>query len=113
METVRQILLAIALSCVCSAASAQEFADAVVLDVVIEQGFDGAYTTVTMQLGDLKIAARTYSVGGGVVYLQQHPEALIIGSTLQARLVKRGVLEVRMPEGKLVKLQAQRMERTP
>lgn len=100
------------------------FVDAEVINIESKQGLtSGAgifnaglesdnYTEVTLQLGDIQVSARTYSMGGGIIYLANHPEALIVGSTVQARIAKRGVLEVQVPpKGKLLKFNIERMEK--
>ncbi len=99
-----------------------DFADAQVLNVEAKQGFTSGvlgpnleadnYTEVTIQLGDMKISARTYSMGGGIIYLANHPEALVVGSTVKALTAKRGELQIQVPpNGKVLKFKIQRMER--
>jgi hypothetical protein len=103
---------------------AQDFTDAKVLNVESKQGLSSGilgsnlesdnYTEVTVQLGELKISARTYPMGGGLVYLANHPEAMIVGSTVQARMAKRGILEIQVPpKAKVLKFNVERMEKTP
>jgi hypothetical protein len=116
----RKWLLLVAL--LASQANAQEFTDAEVLNVETKQGLSSGilsnqlesdnHTVVTIQLGDMKISARTYSMGGGIVYLANHPEALIVGTTVKARLAKRGELQIEVPpKGKVLKFNVERMEK--
>lgn len=102
---------------------AQDFIDAQVLNVEMKQGLSSGilsnelesdnHTVITIQLGDMKVSARTYPMGGGVVYLANHPEALIVGTTVKARLAKRGELQIQVqPKDKVLKFNVERMEKT-
>jgi hypothetical protein len=102
--------------------AADEFIDAQVLNVESKKGLTSGvfnaglesdnYTEVTLQVGDLKVTARTNpgGIGGGIVYLANHPEAMIVGSTVKAQIVKSW-LEVQVPEGKVLKFKIERMEK--
>jgi hypothetical protein len=101
---------------------ADDFVDATILDMQAKQGFTNGivgggvesdnHKELTIQLGDMKVTARSFAMGGGVVYINNHPEVFVVGSTIKARLAKRGVLEVLAPDGKLLKFDVQRMEKT-
>lgn len=114
----------LSLSLLSAAAGAADFTTAQVLDVQSKQDFSTSinllgpgevqadhYTEVTLQLAAMKVTARTYKMGGGVVWMASHPEAFIVGDTVQARLASRGVLEVQTAAGKKLKLDVLRMEK--
>lgn len=115
------LVLAVLLS---GSAIAQEFTDAQVLNVEAKQGMQTGflgigtelqadnYTLVTVQLGDMKVSARTYQMGGGMLYLASHPEAMIVGSTIKAKLVKDELQVQVPPKGKVLKFKIERLEKT-
>jgi hypothetical protein len=106
-----------------SQAFAQDFTDAKVLNVETKQGLSNGlfntqvesdnFTEVTVQVGDLKVAARTFpgGIGGGQVYLATHPEAMIVGTTVQARIAKRELHVEVPPKGKVLKFKIERLEK--
>jgi hypothetical protein len=106
-----------------SQAYAQEFTDAEVLNVETKQGFTNGifnpavkadeYTEVTLQIGDMKVTARTNpgGIGGGIVYLANHPEAMIVGSTVQAQIAKSWLQVQVPPKGKVLKFKIERLEK--
>jgi hypothetical protein len=108
-----------------SQAYAQDFTDAQVLNVQTKQGFTNGifnaaveadeYTEVTLQIGDMKVTARTSpgGIGGGIVYLANHPEAMIVGSTVQAQIAKSWLQVQVPPRGKVLKFKIERMEKLP
>lgn len=116
------VLLGFAL---CSTAQAADnFVDAQVLNVEAKQaltsgGFgifntgleDDDHIEVTVQIGDMKVIARSYTMAAGGVYIHNHPEAMIVGSTVKAQIAKSW-LEVQVPpKGKVLKFKIQRMEK--
>jgi hypothetical protein len=103
---------------VCAAAD-EEFTDSKVIDVQARQGISNGvlggldsdpHTEVTIAVGDKKVTARTFAIGGGTVYLANHPEAMMVGATVKARIAKRGELHVEAADGKVLKFKIQRLE---
>lgn len=117
-----KLVTALLLTLFTATAMAQDFMDATIVDVQSKQGFKNGflappgtieadnYKELVVTIGTQKITARTYSMGGGLIYLANHPEALVVGSTVQARLAKRGELQVKTAEGKVLKFTIQRIE---
>jgi hypothetical protein len=103
-----------------AAAADDEFLSSKIVDVQAKQGasngvFGGGveadnYTEITIEVGDKKVTARTYSMGGGIIYLANHPEAIVVGASVRARLARRGELHIETADGKLLKFKIQRLE---
>lgn len=118
-----KVLAAMALCLFSSTALAADFEDARILDFgraskLSEQilgngiGVDD-YSVLVVRLGELKITARTYQLGGGTVYVAAHPLAFVVGTKIKAKVDKRGsMLEVLVPGRKQpLKFQIQRAEK--
>lgn len=116
------LLLVLALGPICGLAAESEFADARVLDVQARQGTSNApvlgnriqadnFTEITVQLGEMKVTARSFEYGGGVIYISQHPEAFVVGTDVKARLAGHGILELLVDGKKKLKFDIQRLEK--
>jgi hypothetical protein len=106
------VVACIALIVGAAAWSADEFRDAKILDVEAKEetvaGYAAPYQVIPVQLGEQKISGRPWQMGRA--YLLHHPEAIIVGSTVPARIDKN-MVEIKIgPEQKLVKLKIQRIE---
>jgi len=106
-----------------SAFAADNFTDSQVLNVEAKQGISSGpgvfntglesdpYTQVTVQVGDMKVTARTYAIASGTVYLANHPEAMIVGTTVKAQIVKSELQVQVPPKGKVLKFKIERLEK--
>ena len=69
------------------------------------------YKEIVIALDGQKITARTFSMGNGLIFINNNPMAFAVGSKVEAKLGKRNELEVRV-EGRRnpVKFAIQRVE---
>ena len=119
-------LLAIVLVALSIPAHAQDFAEATILDFQSKTKIDTPassrifggpaveaedYKEIVIALDGQKITARTFSMGNGLIFINNNPMAFAVGSKVEAKLGKRNELEVRV-EGRRnpVKFAIQRVE---
>ncbi len=67
---------------------------------------------VVFQLADKKVTARTYSMGGGMLYIVNHPLDFAVGANVQVALGKRADLQVKLSSGKVVKFMIRSVDLT-
>jgi hypothetical protein len=108
----KALVTLIALAASAAAWGADDFQDAKILDVEAKvetvAGYPGPYQVITVQLGEQKISGRPWQAGRA--YLLHHPEALIVGTTLPARL-DGTTLEIKIgPDQRVVKVKILRIE---
>lgn len=122
-------LLTVMLALASFSVAAQDFAEATILDFQSKTKIDTPatsrifggpavepddYKEIVIALGNQKITARTFSMGNGLIFINNNPLAFVVGSTVQARLGKRNELEVRVADRKSpVKFAIQRVEIIP
>ena len=68
------------------------------------------YKEITVELNGQLITARTYAMGGGMIFVNNNATAFAVGREVEAR-VKRNELQVKVPERKgALKFAIQRVE---
>ena len=107
------------------AVAAQDFAPATIVDFQSRTKIDTPalnrvlcgpsleaedYKEITVELNGQRITARTYKMGGGLIFINNNAAAFAVGREVEAR-VKRNELQVKIPDRKNeVKFVIQRVE---